>query len=153
MFYRCSVCSPKLELFLIPSGTAAISRGPVASLKALLSPSAEKGPERPGHHSDVQHLFLVHRHTELQWGSHIPSNLASSWHKESHFLLETFQNHLQLLWLWGLPWEPVVSPGMDSSVLQVLPIGQSVRLSSTQEYECLAGTRNHSSFFVVYFLS
>lgn len=149
MFYRCSICSPKLDLFLIPSHTAPISREPVAFLKALLRPSTQEVPG-PGHHSDVQQL-LVHRPTELQWDSHVPSDLVSFQHKESHFLLEAFQNHLYLLWPWGLPWEPIVSPGMDSSVLQVLPIGQSARLPSTQECEeRLAGTRNQSSFCVVY---
>lgn len=41
-----------LELFLMPSQTAPISRVPVASLKALLRPSAQEVPG-PGRHSDI----------------------------------------------------------------------------------------------------
>lgn len=57
MFYKCSICSPNLKLFLIPPHIAPISRLPVASLSHL-APSSKVICWTPevsgfGNHSDI----------------------------------------------------------------------------------------------------
>ena len=67
MLYICSICSPNLELLINPP----LLTHPILGTEAVGLCGGGGG----------------------RW---VPSTLTSSWHEESHFLLEAFWNHLHL---------------------------------------------------------